>query len=102
MFPSPCGFRKGHSTLHCLLVLTEKFKETIDASNNFGALLTDLSKHLTVLIISLLVAKLHWYGLSPLSLTLDYIGMDYIGMDFHLYLLSLYSSISAIAPIAPK
>ena len=25
LFPSQCGFRKGYSTQHCLLVLTEKF-----------------------------------------------------------------------------
>ena len=44
LFPSPCGFRKGYTTQHCLLVLIEKFKEAIDAGNKFGALLTDLSK----------------------------------------------------------
>ena len=26
LFPSQCGFRKGCSTQHCLLILTEKFK----------------------------------------------------------------------------
>ena len=44
LFPSHCGSRKGYSTQHCLLLLTEKFQEAIDRGNQFGALLTDLSK----------------------------------------------------------
>ena len=70
LFLSQCGFRKEFSTQHCLLVLIEKFKEAIDTGNKFGALLTDLSKAFDCLDHSLLVAKLHWYGLSPLSLKL--------------------------------
>ena len=68
LFPSQCGFRKGYSTQHFLLLLIEKFKEAIDTSNKFGALLTDLSKAFDCLDQSLLVAKLDCYGLSPLSL----------------------------------
>ena len=44
LFPSQCGFRKGYSTQHYLLVLIENFKEAIDTSNKLGALLTELSK----------------------------------------------------------
>ena len=29
LFPSQCGFRKGFSAQNCLLVMNEKFKETI-------------------------------------------------------------------------
>ena len=61
--------RKGYSTQHCLLVLTEEFK-AIDTDNKFGALLTDLLKAFDCLDHSLLVAKLHWYGFSGLSLKL--------------------------------
>ena len=39
-----CGFRKGFSTQHCLLLMTEKWKEAVDKDQSFGALLTDLSK----------------------------------------------------------
>ena len=39
-----CGFRKGFSSQYYLLVMLEKFKEAIDRGNQFGALLTDLSK----------------------------------------------------------
>ena len=45
LFQSKCGFRKGYSTQHCLLVLIEKFK-AIDTGNKFGALLADFSKSL--------------------------------------------------------
>ena len=70
LFLSQCGFRRVDSTQYCLLVLIKKFKEAIDTGNKFGALLTDLSKAFDWLDHSLLVAKLHWYGLSPLLLKL--------------------------------
>ena len=44
LFPSQCEFRKGYSTQHGLLVLTEKLKEAIDTGNKFRVLLTELSK----------------------------------------------------------
>ena len=44
LFPSQCGFYKGYSSQYRLLVMTEKFKESTDKGNAFGALLTDLSK----------------------------------------------------------
>ena len=31
--PSQCGFHKGHNTQHCLLVMLEKFKESVDKGN---------------------------------------------------------------------
>ena len=39
-----CGFRKGYSAQHCLLVMMEKWKMVVDNGSAFGALLTDLSK----------------------------------------------------------
>ena len=39
-----CGFRKGHSTQHCLIALLEKWRESIDRGLEFGILLTDLFK----------------------------------------------------------
>ena len=62
LFPSQCGFRKGYSAQHCLLVMIEKFKETIDRGNEFGALLTDLSKAFDCINHPLLIAKLYNYG----------------------------------------
>ena len=37
-----CGFRKGHSAQHCLLTMTEKWKNCLDSTGVCGALLTDL------------------------------------------------------------
>ena len=39
-----CGFRKGFSTQHCLLLMIDKWKKAVDNNNVFGAILTDLSK----------------------------------------------------------
>ena len=70
LFPSQCGFRKGYSAQHCLLVMIEKFKEAIDRGYEFGALLTDLSKAFDCLNHPLLIAKLYNYGVSPLSINM--------------------------------
>ena len=67
LFLSQCGFRKGCNAQHCLLVMIEKIKETIDRGNEFCALLTDLSKVFDCLNYPLLTAKLYNYGVSPLS-----------------------------------
>ena len=72
LFLSQCGFRKGYNMQHSLLVLREKFKEAINTGNKFGALLTDFSKAFDSLDHSLLIAKLHWYRLSPSFLNLIY------------------------------
>ena len=65
LFPSQCGFRKGYSAQHCLLVMIGKFKETIDRCNEFGAVLTDLSKAFDCINHPLFIAKLYNYGVSP-------------------------------------
>ena len=39
-----CGFRKGHSTQHNLLLMVEKLKKSLGNSGVGGMLLTDLSK----------------------------------------------------------
>ena len=70
-----CGFRKGHGTQHCLLLILEKWKKALDNKEIFGALLIDLSKAFDCLNYELLIAKLHAYGLSLSSLKLvhDYL-----------------------------
>ena len=57
-----CGFRKGHSTQHCLLIMLTTWKRSVNKL--FGALLTDPSKGFDCLDHELLTAKLHAYGFS--------------------------------------
>ena len=67
LFPSQCGFQKGYSAQHCLLVMIEKLKEAIDRGNELGALITDLSKTFDCIQHPLLIAKLYNYGVPHLS-----------------------------------
>ena len=62
-----CGFRKGYSTQDCLLAMVENCKKALDQGNEYGALLTDLSKAFDCLLHDLIVAKL---GFSTESLKL--------------------------------
>ena len=50
--------------------MLEKWRETIDKGDCFGALLTDLSKAFDYILHDLLVAKLHAYGVEMKSLRL--------------------------------
>ena len=54
----------------CLLVMIKNFKEAIDRSNEYGALLTDLSKAFDCINHPPYNAKLCNYGVSPLSVNL--------------------------------
>ena len=58
------GFRKGHSTEQCLVVMLEAWKKVLDEKGTAGAILTDLSKAFDCLNHDLLIAKLNAYGFS--------------------------------------
>ena len=58
------GFRKGHSTEQCLVVMLEAWKRALDDKGVSGAILTDLSKAFDCLNHHLLIAKLSTYGFS--------------------------------------
>ena len=64
------GFRKGFNTQHCVIVMIEKWRKSLDKRESFGALLTDLSKAFDCLPHDLLVAKLHAYGFDIQSVRL--------------------------------
>ena len=65
-----CGFRQGHSTQHCLLVMLEKLKRALDEKGSCGALFTDLSKAFDCMRHDLLIAKLHAYNFDASALKL--------------------------------
>ena len=67
-----CGFRKGFNAQHCLATMLEKWRETIDKRDCFGALLIDLSKAFDCLLHDMLIAKLHSYGVDMKSLRFLY------------------------------
>ena len=70
LLPSQCGFRKGYSSRHCLLAMLENFKKCTDGGNEFGALLTDLSRAFDCIDHKLLIAKLFFCGVSPSAINL--------------------------------
>ena len=57
-----CGFRKGHSAQHCLLVLIKECCKVLDIRGFDGLLLTDLSKPFGCIDHELLIEKLHAYS----------------------------------------
>ena len=63
-----CGFCKGFSTQHCLLVMTEKWRKCLDKGGISGAILTDFSKAFDYILHDLLIAKLAVYGFDYQSL----------------------------------
>ena len=65
-----CVFRKGYRTQDCLLSMVENYKKALDKANEYGALLTDLSKIFDCLPHDFIVAKLHAYSFSIDSLKL--------------------------------
>ena len=70
--PYLCGFRKGFSTQHSLIVMLEKWRKALDNNKLAGALLTDLSKAFDCLNHNLMIAKLHAYGFDFNSLAYIY------------------------------
>ena len=62
------GFRKGHSTEQCLVIMLEEWEKAPDKKDSDGAILTDLSKAFDNLNHGLLIAKLSAYGFDDESL----------------------------------
>ena len=65
-----CRFRKGFSTQHCFIAMTEKLRKSLDKGGVSVALSTDLSKALDSLPNDLLIAKQHASGIKKWSLNL--------------------------------
>ena len=59
-----CAYRKGHSCQALLSKCVDDWKQDLDNNNYVGALFRDLSKAFDCLPHSLLISKLHAYGLT--------------------------------------
>ena len=68
--PYLCGYRKGYSVQHALIMLLERWRISLDKNGFGGAILMDLSKAFDTLNHDLLIAKLHAYGFSKEALKL--------------------------------
>ena len=64
------GFRKNHSTQHCLVNMLEKWKNTLDKGGFVCAIFMDLSKAFDIMNHYLLIAKLGAYGFQEDALVL--------------------------------
>ena len=71
-----CGFRKGYSAQHSLLIMIEKWKKVVDYGGVFGALLTDLSKAFDCIPHDLFIAKLEAYGFQTDELNLEILKIN--------------------------
>ena len=63
------GFRKNHSTQHCLINMLEKWKNTLNKGVFVFAMFMDLSKAFDTLGHDLLIAKLGAYGFQKDALS---------------------------------
>ena len=66
------AYRKGYSTQHVILKLTEEWRTHLDKNETVGAVLMDLSKAFDCLPHELLIAKLAAYGVERQTLELIY------------------------------
>ena len=67
-----CGFRKVYKAQHCLLLMTEKFKEAHDKNDECASVFTDLNRAFLCLKHDLFIAKLHAFHFDHKSLRVMY------------------------------
>ena len=72
LFKYTSGYRKGYNTQYALMVLLERWKQSLDNHGYAGAVIMDLSKAFDTINRELLIAKLHAYGLTKPALKLLY------------------------------
>ena len=62
------GYRKGYNTQYALMVLLEKWRNSLDNNGYTGAVIIDLSKAFDTINFELLIAKLCAYGFTKSAL----------------------------------
>ena len=67
-----CGFRRGFNAQQCLMVMIEKWCESLGGGCHSGALLTDLSKAFDCIDHELFTSKLNTYGFDTNALKFIY------------------------------
>ena len=72
LFKYMSGYIKGYNTQYALMVLLEKWKQSLDNHGYVGAVSMDLSKAFDTINHELLIAKPHAYGLTKPALKLLY------------------------------
>ena len=74
--PYLCGYRKGFSCQHALIVMIERWKKSLEQGGYAGGILMDLSKAFDTINHKLLIAKLHAYGfgIESLEIIFDYLS----------------------------
>ena len=70
------GYRKGHSTEHCLMTMIEAWRKALDRNGAAGGITTDLSKAFDCLSHDILIAKLEAYGFGHSALRFIYDYME--------------------------
>ena len=70
--PYLCGFRKGYSTQHALLLLMNKINKSLDLKQKVGLMMMDLSKAFDCISHDLIIAKLYAYEFDKCSLKFIY------------------------------
>ena len=74
IFPKyQCGFRKGFSAQHYLIVMIGKWHQSLDSGGQAAAVLTDLSKTFDCIGHESLIDKFNAYGFDNSSLTFLFI-----------------------------
>ena len=85
------GFRKTHSTQHCLMYMLENWKNMLDKGGYVCAMFMDLSKAFDTIHQDFMIAKLGEYGFSQDAL--QYMRSYFIRLNYTVFLYRNFSGV---------